>query len=375
MTDSAAAPVAPGENVVALPLQPQATLSWINASDWQGQPVPPRRWLVQNRVPMPNVTMLSGDGAAGKTTIAMQLAVGVVRGTDWLGAVVNEQGPVIFFTAEEDEREMHHRTSDILAHHGIDFDDLGGNLHLLCRPGEDCVLGVPDRSGVVLATPLFEKLSTSANMIRPKLIVMEAAADLFAGNENDRSQVRQFVGILRRLAIETDAAVLLIAHPSLTGISSGTGTSGSTGWNNSVRSRMYFSRPKDARDDEQDTRELKVMKSNYGPAGEAVKLRWQRGVFAPEAGMGSVQRVAEDARIERVFLDCLDTATSQGRLVGPAPSGRYAPRVFAGMTQAMGLPMQALRSAQERLLTSGRIRIQTAGSPSRQLQNIVRAEA
>ena len=33
---------------------------------------------------------------------------------------------------------------------------------------------------------------------------------------------------------------LLLAHPSLTGMSTGTGMSGSTGWNNAARSRMYF---------------------------------------------------------------------------------------------------------------------------------------
>jgi RecA-family ATPase len=110
--------------------------------------------------------------------------------------------------------------------------------------------------------------------------VIESAADVFAGNENDWSQVRQFVGLLRRLAITSGAAVLLISHPSLSGMSTGTGTSGLTGWNNSVRSRLYFTSPKTRNGDEpdNDVRELKVMKSNYGPAGETVRLRWQRGV-------------------------------------------------------------------------------------------------
>ena len=45
---------------------------------------------------------------------------------------------------------------------------------------------------------------------RPSLIAIEAAADVFAGNENDRAQARQFVALLRQLAIGSDAAVLLI---------------------------------------------------------------------------------------------------------------------------------------------------------------------
>jgi hypothetical protein len=38
----------------------------------------------------------------------------------------------------------------------------------------------------------------------------------------------------------TKGSVVLIAHPSLTGINTGTGISGSTQWHNSVRARFYL---------------------------------------------------------------------------------------------------------------------------------------
>jgi RecA-family ATPase len=67
-------------------------LDFLDPTAWEGQPVPSRRWLVPHRIPMANVTMLNGDGAAGKTTIALQLLAATVRGTDWLGSVVDEPG-------------------------------------------------------------------------------------------------------------------------------------------------------------------------------------------------------------------------------------------------------------------------------------------
>jgi hypothetical protein len=160
---------------------------------------------------MANVTMLNGDGAAGKTTIALQLLAATVRGTDWLGSVVDEPGKAIFLTAEEDQDEIHRRCDAIVAHQGIGFEQLAG-LNMLCMPGVDPVLGSADKAGVIRATPLFESLLKAAAEIRPTLIAIEAAADVFAGNENDRSQVRQFLGLLRRLAVTTGAAVLLIAQ-------------------------------------------------------------------------------------------------------------------------------------------------------------------
>jgi RecA-family ATPase len=355
------------------PFAPPA-LNFINASSWAGQTAKKRRWLVSARIPRATVTMLTGDGAAGKTTIGLQLGVATVRGTDWLGALIEEQGSVIFFSAEEDSDEIPRRLDAIVAHHGIDMSALAG-LHCLCMPGEDAVLGAADRLGVVKPTPLFEALERRSVEIRPALIVIESAADVFAGNENDRSQVRQFVSILRRLSIKSDAAVVLIAHPSLTGMASGTGTSGSTGWNNSVRSRLYFSaaRARDGDDADPDVRELKVMKSNYGPAGEVVRLRWRRGVFVPEGGIGGIERIAVEAVIDDAYLDCLDAIHGRGQQVGPYTGRAYAPSIFEKMTQAKGYRAKALAAAQERLFGAERIKVVKIGPPSKALDRIVRS--
>jgi RecA-family ATPase len=357
----------------AMPPRALSKLDFLDPTTWAGQPIPPRRWLVPHRIPLANVTMLNGDGAAGKTTIALQLAAATVRGTDWLGSVVDEPGKAIFFTAEEDSDEIHRRLEAIVAHQAIGFADLAG-LHLLCMPGADPVFGAADKAAVIRATPLFESLIKAASEIRPTLIAIEAAADVFAGNENNRSQVRQFLGLLRRLAVTTGAAVLLIAHPSLTGLASGSGTSGSTAWNNSVRSRLYFTstKAKDGDEPDGDVRELKVMKSNYGPAGEIVRLRWQRGVFVPEGGPSTLARIAVEAEIDEAFLRCLDAKSAQGIAVVPTKGRGYAPSVFEAMSQANGFKSRALALAMERLLSAARIRVETSGPRSKLRSAIVR---
>ncbi|WP_369675560.1 AAA family ATPase, partial [Enterococcus faecium] len=77
---------------------------------------------------------------------------------------------------------------------------------------------------------------------RPALVGLDTLADLHSGQENDRTTARQFIGLLRGLAIRHGCAVVLLAHPSLTGMASGSGLSGSTAWNASVRSRLYLER-------------------------------------------------------------------------------------------------------------------------------------
>jgi hypothetical protein len=110
---------------------------------------------------------------------------------------------------------------------------------------------------------------------------------VFAGNENDRTQVRQFTGLLRHIAIDADCAVLLASHPSVSGMKKGSGLSGSTAWHNSVRTRLYFKEANANGNNskaDHDLRELECMKSNYGPSGEVVRLHWDNGVFKPIGG-------------------------------------------------------------------------------------------
>jgi RecA-family ATPase len=337
----------------------QATdpLPFFNASSWQNEPIPPRRWLVPARIPMSNVTLLQGDGAAGKTTIALQLCVAVACGLDWLGALIDEPGASMFFSGEEDEDELHRRVADIVEHRHLTFRELGA-VHLLGAPSEDVTLAGLAH-GVIRPTRMFNRLEQAVLDIRPKLLVIEAAADVFGGNENDRGHVRQGLGLLRRLGKKADTAVVLLQHPSLNGITTGTGNSGSTHWSNGVRSRLYFSKPKSDETDHTSLRQLEVMKANYGPSGEVVRLRWRKGVFVLDAGASEI----ECAEREDIFLQCLRQRRRQGIEVVPTPGRGYAPREFERMPEAKGLTKKALADAMERLLSANRIKVAVIGGP------------
>jgi RecA-family ATPase len=75
---------------------------------------------------------------------------------------------------------------------------------------------------------------------------------------------------LKRLAIVSNGSVVLLSHPSLTGINTGSGISGSTAWHNSVRSRFYMTAPKIEPGEQPDTdlREILFKKANYSRKGE-----------------------------------------------------------------------------------------------------------
>ena len=59
-------------------------LPFIDIAAWDGATVPEREWVVQDRVPLGNVTLLSGEGGVGKSIVSLHLAVATVLGRDWL---------------------------------------------------------------------------------------------------------------------------------------------------------------------------------------------------------------------------------------------------------------------------------------------------
>ena len=266
-------------------------LAFIDIAAWHGTPAPEREWAVRNRVPLKNVTLLSGEGGVGKSILALHLAVATTLGRDWLGAMPTP-GPALVLCCEDDEYELRRRLDQIVEHYGTTHEELAKDMHAVSLAGHDAVMAAPDKKGLIVPTPLFARLHQAACNIQPRLIVIDNSADVFAGNENDRAQVRQFITLLRGIAIDANAGLVLTSHPSLTGISTGTGTSGSTAWNASVRSRLYFKRARTEKDEEPDPdlRVLELMKSNYGPVGETIALRWKAGLFLPVAGITGLYR-------------------------------------------------------------------------------------
>jgi RecA-family ATPase len=333
--------------------------------------VPEREWLVPELVPQKTVTLFGGDGGTGKSLLALQLAIGAATGCGWLGKPV-ERGRVIFISAEDDDDELHRRTDDILRQSGLTYADLSG-LTMRSLAGEDALLAVETQVALIKST-LFDELDARAELDAPVLIVIDTLADVFPSNENDRAKVRQFVGILRSLALKRRCAVLLLAHPSLTGLSSGSGTSGSTAWNNSVRSRLYLSRiAPDGFEQDPDKRVLATKKANYGRIGGEIAMTWKQGIFVAEGTPAGLDKMAAGAKAERVFMRLLADLTAQGRYVSASPSNAFAPTVFASHPKAEGMTARALKGAMNMLFDRGEIVIAEHGKGAKARKHIALA--
>ena len=353
-------------------------------STWKGRKKPKRLWLVRDMIPMFNVALFTGEGAIGKSTLMLRLCGQVAaQKDDWISWEIawepDEKGHdeikrgAIYYGAEDDEDELHRRVDDVLQATGRDYDDFAHRFHVFERTGRDAVLAVANRQGIVVPTTLYRDLLARVIERKPKLIALDTSADVFAGNENDRAQVRQFIGLLRALAIAGSSAVVLAAHPSLTGINNESGLSGSTAWHNSVRAQLNLTA-----DDPKDKAGLRVLsarKNNYGPIAALVRLLWVAGVYKPVGTPSTLDKLAADQKVEQMFLDLLDRHERVGDNVSPkSTANNYAPTVFAKTREAKAarIDKDAFVAALDRLMEAGKVDLKAYGSPSDETKRLAR---
>ncbi len=348
------------------PLEEPIPLEAINPADWHGMAIPARRWWLKDLVPMRQVTILTGDGGVGKSLLAEQLGVAGALQCETLG-MRPEPGRVLYIGAEDDADEFHRRLADIVCAHDRQLSDLD-DFRLVSLADRDALLSAPEgKSGNMQPTPLWTDIVEFAADFKPSLIVLDTSADLFGGDEIKRVQVRQFVAMLRQVAIGLDCAVVLLSHPSVAGMQSGTGSSGSTAWNNSARSRLYLTKDKD----DDDMRVLTNVKNNYGRTGEEIRMRWQAGAFVLDDGKPSATRGLLNTQADKTFLALLSEINRTGRRVSSSRSVTYAPTVMAEMPGANGLSKKALEEAMRRLFAAEKIRVEMEGPQSKARQRLV----
>jgi len=345
-------------------------LKLIDPTALEGLPIPEFKWLLEDWIPWGYVTALYGDGGTGKSLLAQQLMTVIATGKSFFGIPTTSCRVLGYFCEDKDD-EIHRRQWSVNAAVGVPFRDLG-RTRWVSRVGEENILIEFIREGTGCATKAYEQLRTAALEIGAQFIVLDTAADLFGGNENARPQVRQFINLLARLANEINGAVLLCAHPSASGISSGEGSGGSTAWNNTVRSRLYLKGVEadggEPDDEVDDLRILTRKKANYARRGDEITLRWKDWAFELVSASNAkdtisrIEQANREREIDQAFLDGLDKLHGQGRNVSESPYAKtYAPKMIASLPNCR-YRVRELTAAMERLFDEGTIEVGEIGT-------------
>lgn len=256
------------------PDEPVAAPGAPQPMDWaalDGTEPEPTQWRLEGWLPEGTVTLLSANGGVGKSNLSLQLGVAMATGCQFMG-LDTKPGRVLVMSGEDEARTVHFRVANICQELQVPMVELRDKLDVYDLTQTDCVLW---RDGG--PTDKMQWLADTAVRSRAQVIVIDNASDVFAANENDRTEVRGFMRALNLIAHVTRAAVLLLAHVDKASVRAGAGLdsnttfSGSTAWNNSARSRWAM-----VRDNDRQVM-LRHEKCNLGSLQEEISLEFDTG--------------------------------------------------------------------------------------------------
>jgi RecA-family ATPase len=296
----------------------------LDLAEIAGREPPMREWLVEGMIPRSCNVLLSAHGGAGKTLLALQLAVCIAAGKPFLGQPTT-QATVVCLFAEDDADELHRRlvsvfdvvgvTMESVADRLLIFDAVGLDVALFSRRvagdgGQQITMAEPD------TTALFDWARFVCAENSAEVLILDSVSDCFDGEENRRAQVRRYLQRCLDLVLKRRGAVVHLAHldkaAARGGATNGNTYSGSTAWHNSCRSRIALRsiRPDEEGGDDDGRRELVVEKLNYGRPGLAIPLRFEpvRHAFVRDGDsdvgiVGDIRKRTECRAILRGLLE------------------------------------------------------------------------
>lgn len=297
---------------------PRPLLVPVDVARVLSEPSEPPRFVWDGYLPRGVVAMLGAHGGTGKSTIALMLAVAVAAGRGELFGVACEPGRVVFASLEDSAAVVRHRLHKICTAWGIEPHALAQRLSIVDGTSEPELFASTGRDGGS-TTPAYAELRALAQGC--DLLMIDNASDAYGGDEIQRRPVRGFIRALGRIAKANDCAVLLLAH-----VDKGTsrkeradteGYSGSTAWNNSVRSRLFMARGNDG------ALELSHQKSNLAKLRAPLRLFWPDGGLpqVDAAPVGVVAHIADNVNT-RALLKLIAEFSERGEHVSTATTSR-----------------------------------------------------
>jgi Bifunctional DNA primase/polymerase, N-terminal/AAA domain/Primase C terminal 1 (PriCT-1) len=158
--------------------------------------LPDPEWLIESHLEAGSTAVLYGPPGAGKTFVALDMALSVAAGLPWLGQYPVKQGRAVYVVGENVHGIAMRVRAWQTAHPGADLADFG----VVPRP-----------------VRLLDETEAEALISRlvgepPALVIVDTLARCFDGDENSAKDMGRLVRVVEQVSQETGAAVVVVHH-------------------------------------------------------------------------------------------------------------------------------------------------------------------
>jgi hypothetical protein len=185
---------------------------WTNAKAWSEADIPPRPWIAPGYLIRGAVTVLSGPGSAGKSSLVVGWSIALALAKRWNRFVPVAPMRVFNYNTEDDSTEQHRRMSATLRQFSAVPADLGDMVMRIGPNATGTLLRRDPISGRLAFTAAMRALETLIEEHRPDVLVLDPLVELHDAEENDNTALRAVMAKFRQLAIQYNLALVLIHH-------------------------------------------------------------------------------------------------------------------------------------------------------------------
>jgi hypothetical protein len=188
------------------------TALWVDEGDWELDAIPKRPWAVPNYLLRGSVSMLSGQGAGGKSSLVVAWTISAAT-----GEAVGEFAPpapmiCVNYNVEDDQDEQRRRYSAALAQVEKSPRDIARRI-IRCGPQSIGTLFERDHNtGRVTPTAAMSALEALCEQSGADILICDPLAELHNAEENDNTAMRAVIAAFRGLAQRLGIAVLILHH-------------------------------------------------------------------------------------------------------------------------------------------------------------------
>lgn len=199
--------------------------------------IPKRNWIVEGLLSSTFLTGVIAPGGTGKTNFALALLLSIVTGRSEIsGFPIKERTRAWYWNQEDDKDELRRRLAATAQLHRVAADDLllDGTPALFLDSGVDQPLVLVSRGpgGKLSPTPAVDAVIQRIRTNQIGVWIIDPLVEFHEADENNNPEMALVWRTLRRVAVEANCAVMVVAH---TRKPPGASADGHTGDVNSLR--------------------------------------------------------------------------------------------------------------------------------------------
>jgi hypothetical protein len=185
-----------------------------NAFSWPlPSAIPPRNWLWGRWLISGEITEIVAPGGVGKSTLTIGVALSLATGRAILGRKVwPGPVPVWLLNLEDDATELARGITAAAMHHGIDASDCENRLYVDSGVDQPLCVATETANGAQIVEPVFDALRAEIQGRGIRALIIDPFVSSHGINESDNGAVNMVAKRWKRLASETNCAIVLVHH-------------------------------------------------------------------------------------------------------------------------------------------------------------------